>query len=554
MKYRLPAVFFAAVLVLTGCGDTLGVGSDSYTREESLKELDAYWKEIKPTEINAPLDIYEDTDESVTLADISTFPIVTEGRGQIDIEVAAATEMSSKAPDDWMVEAAEKFNSSKQEVGGKSVSVSVRKITSGEAVTYIEDGGYRPEVFAPSNSAWGEMLDAEGFRTIKLADRVAGNTAGVLMEKKTYDEFIQKYGEVTVDKVLEASIAGDLTFAYTNPYTSSTGLNILAAMLHSFDPEDPLSDTASGKLLEYQKQSPPVAYTTSVLREQAAKGIIKAMVMEEQAYHNTPELRNYVYTPAGIRHDHPVYTFDYVDTEEQEAAKLFVEYLQTPAIQKLATDKGFNLHDEYKAQDPGLDGAGWTAAQKIWKASKDGGRPIVAVFVADVSGSMDGLPINSLRDSLVASSKYIGSDHYIGLVSYNDNVYIDLPIAQFDATQRAYFSGAVKQLTASGGTATYDAVLVALKMMEDAMEEIPDAKPMLFVLSDGDANRGVNLSRTSKIVGGLDVPVYTIGYNLNGGSAENQLKELSSVNEAALINAGSDDIVNQLRNLFNVQL
>ncbi|MBQ9607320.1 MAG: VWA domain-containing protein [Lachnospiraceae bacterium] len=554
MKYRLPAVFFAAVLVLTGCGDTLGVGSDSYTREESLKELDAYWKEIKPTEINAPLDIYEDTDESVTLADISTFPIVTEGRGQIDIEVAAATEMSSKAPDDWMVEAAEKFNSSKQEIGGKSVSVSVRKITSGEAVTYIEDGGYRPEVFAPSNSAWGEMLDAEGFRTIKLADRVAGNTAGVLMEKKTYDEFIQKYGEVTVDKVLEASIAGDLTFAYTNPYTSSTGLNILAAMLHSFDPEDPLSDTASGKLLEYQKQSPPVAYTTSVLREQAAKGIIKAMVMEEQAYHNTPELRNYVYTPAGIRHDHPVYTFDYVDTEEQEAAKLFVEYLQTPAIQKLATDKGFNLHDEYKAQDPGLDGAGWTAAQKIWKASKDGGRPIVAVFVADVSGSMDGLPINSLRDSLVASSKYIGSDHYIGLVSYNDNVYIDLPIAQFDATQRAYFSGAVKQLTASGGTATYDAVLVALKMMEDAMEEIPDAKPMLFVLSDGDANRGVNLSRTSKIVGGLDVPVYTIGYNLNGGSAENQLKELSSVNEAALINAGSDDIVNQLRNLFNVQL
>ena len=139
LKYRLPAVLFAAVLVLTGCGDTLGVGSDSYTREESLKELDAYWKEIKPTEINAPLDIYEDTDESVTLADISTFPIVTEGRGQIDIEVAAATEMSSKAPDDWMVEAAEKFNSSKQEVGGKSVSVSVRKITSGEAVTYIED-------------------------------------------------------------------------------------------------------------------------------------------------------------------------------------------------------------------------------------------------------------------------------------------------------------------------------------------------------------------------------------------------------------------------------
>lgn len=555
MKFRkIIAMLLAAAVCLTGCGDNLGSGSEVYSREESLKELDAYWNEIKPVELKAPLDIYEDSEESVTLADIDTFPLVVEGRGQINIEVAAATEMSSKAPDDWMVTAAERFNAGKHEVNGRSVSVSVRKITSGEVVTYMEDGGYRPDVYAPSNSAWGDMLSARGFNVIKLADRVAGNTAGVLMEKKTYEDFKAKYGDVTVDRVLTASLAGDLTFAYTNPYTSSTGLNILAAMLKAFDPSDPLSEDAAGKLLDYQKQSPPVAYTTSVLREQAAKGIIKAMVMEEQAYKNTPELKNYVYTPAGIRHDHPMYTFDYADSDAREAAKLFTEFLQSDEMQKKATEKGFNLHDDYKGQDPGLDGAGWIAAQKIWKASKDGGRPIIAVFVSDVSGSMDGLPINSLKESLNASSKYIGSDHYIGLVSYNDTVYINLPIEQFDATQRAYFSGAVKQLTASGGTATYDAVLVGLKMIEDKMEEVPDAKPMLFVLSDGDANRGVNLGRTTKIVGGLEVPVYTIGYNLSGGSAEEQLRTLSSVNEAALINAGSDDIVNQLRNLFNVQL
>ncbi len=555
IKFRkITALLMAAALCLTGCGDTLGGGKEVYSKEESLKELDAYWNEIDPVELQAPLDIYEDSEESVTLADIDTFPLVVEGRGNIDIEVAAATEMSSKAPDDWMIVAAEKFNNKGVEVNGKSVSVSVRKITSGEVVTYMEDGGYRPDVYAPSNSAWGDMLSAKGFSVVKLADRVAGNTAGILMEKKTYDDFTGKYGDVTVDKVLEASLAGDLTFAYTNPYTSSTGLNILAAMLKAFDPKDPLSGEASDKLLDYQKQSPPVAYTTSVLREQAAKGIIKAMVMEEQAYKNTPELKNYVYTPAGIRHDHPLYTFDYVDKDKQEAAKQFTEFLQSDDMQKKATEKGFNLHDDYKSQDPGLDGAGWIAAQKIWKASKDGGRPIIAVFVSDISGSMDGLPINSLKESLTASSKYIGSDHYIGLVSYNDQVYINLPIEQFDATQRAYFSGAVKQLTASGGTATYDAVLIGLKMIEDKMEEVPDAKPMLFVLSDGDANRGVNLERTEKIVGGLEVPVYTIGYNLTGGSAEEQLRTLSSVNEAVLINADSDDIVNQLRNLFNVQL
>ena len=418
----------------------------------------------------------------------------------------------------------------------------------------MNDGDYRPDVFVPSNNAWGEMLKAHGFKVIELKDRIAGNTAGILMEKNTYDGFVSKYGDVTVDKVLEASLAGDLTFAYTNPYTSSTGLNILTAMLKAFDPSDPLSDTASEKLLEYQKQSPPVAYTTAVLREQAEKGIIKAMVMEEQAYRNTPELRKYVYTPAGIRHDHPVYTFDYVSEEKQEAARLFTEFCLSDKMQRLASDKGFNQHDEYVSQESGLDGSGYIAAQKVWKASKDGGRPVVAVFVSDISGSMDGMPINSLKESLLASSRYISDDHYIGLVSYNEDVYVNLPIEQFDATQRAYFSGAVKSLTASGGTATYNAVLVGLKMIEEKMEEVPDAKPMLFVLSDGDANRGVDLKRASRIVGGLDVPVYSIGYNLSGGDAEDQLRTLSSVNEAALINASSDDIVNQLRNLFNVQL
>ena len=154
MKFRkIIAMLLAAAVCLTGCGDNLGSGSEVYSREESLKELDAYWNEIKPVELKAPLDIYEDSEESVTLADIDTFPLVVEGRGQINIEVAAATEMSSKAPDDWMVTAAERFNAGKNEVNGRSVSVSVRKITSGEVVTYMEDGGYRPDVYAPSNSA-----------------------------------------------------------------------------------------------------------------------------------------------------------------------------------------------------------------------------------------------------------------------------------------------------------------------------------------------------------------------------------------------------------------
>ena len=78
---------------------------------------------------------------------------------------------------------------------------------------------------------------------------------------------------------------------------------------------------------------------------------------------------------------------------------------------------------------------------------------------------------------------------------------------------------------------------------------------MLFVLSDGDQNTGYNLDRVAPIVGGLKVPVYTIGYNLeNDSRAAKELKRLSNINEASLINATSDDLINHMRNLFNVEL
>ena len=198
-----------------------------------------------------------------------------------------------------------------------------------------------------------------------------------------------------------------------------------------------------------------------------------------------------------------------------------------------------------------MSGSDYIAAQKVWKKNKNGGRPIVAVFVADISGSMDGQPINSLKQSLISSSTYISSDHHIGLVSYSDNVTINLPIAQFDSKQRAYFSGEVKNLSAGGGTATYDAVLTGMQMLEDYAETVPNAKLMLFVLTDGAQNTGYSLNRITDVVGGLKIPVYSIAYNYDNVK---ELETLSGINEAAQIKANSDDVVNQLRNLFNVNL
>ncbi len=563
----LAALTCAAAI--TGCGPmnstvSMGEKAPALTVAEAGKELESLLTKVTQTEIEDPvLDIYMDEiGEAAALADINTFDIAERGTGQINIEIAAATELSSEAPDDWIVAVARNFNREKLTVNGKTVSVTIRTITSGEILTYLNAGAYQPQAAVFSNEAWGLMAEASGIGLTKIEDRLAGNTAGILMSRSASEKISEKYGKVNFENIIQAARDKALVFGYPNPYTSSTGLNGLACMLEAFDPSDPLSAKASEALSQYQRTAPPVAYTTAVLRNQAKKGIIDAMLMEEQAYINTPELSDYIYIPFGIRHDHPFYIFDWDTQDQKDAAELFAEYCLSEQSQKLATDKGFNRHDDYKPAEP-MSGQQYLTAQSLWKENKSGGRRVAAVFIADISGSMKGDPLASLQESVVAALPYIGSENYVGLVSYSTDVTINLSMLEkdekgdvtglkpFDDRQRAYFSGEIKNLQASGNTATYDAVLVGLDMINQAQQIEPDVVPIIVLLTDGQAQSGYTLPRITSIVEGMRVPVYCIAYNYNSGG---ELETLAGINEASTVKAGSDDVVNQLRNLFNTQL
>ena len=61
-----------------------------------------------------------------------------------------------------------------------------------------------------------------------------------------------------------------------------------------------------------------------------------------------------------------------------------------------------------------------------------------------------------------------------------------------------------------------------MKMLNDYKEtQAPNAKLMLFVLSDGEQNQGFTLNRIEGIVGGMNVPVYTIGYEMEDSGRRN---------------------------------
>ena len=552
-----------AVLMIGGIGGgilisrNLGKTDQEVSRETAIAQLDKKLKKISVSETQPRKATVEIAGNNLAeeLPDIGKYPLTVTGRGDINIEIVSSTEKATGGTDGWLIDVAEDFNSTHYTIDGQWATVSIRPIASGAAIDYIISGKYVPEGFTPSNELWGDMIAAENVRIEKIADRLAGNTAGILINKDTYQKLSDSYGNVDISTIVNATVKSEITMGYTNPYASSTGLNFLVSALEEFDSSDILSQNATEKFRSFQQNVPFVAYTTLQMREAAKNGVLDAFLMEYQGYYNATELRDYEFIPFGVRHDSPMYAVGDLSAVQNETLKAFTEYCMNEKSQNSAKKYGFNALDDYKSAQWNLPGKTLESAQKLWKTEKDSGSPVMAVFVADVSGSMGGAPLQNLQSSLINASQYINETNYVGLVSYSTGVTVNLPIAKFDLNQRSYFTGAVEDLSPGGNTATYDAVLVGLDLLRKAQEQVEaetgqKIKPLLFVLSDGETNVGNTLKDIRPIVTGMEVPCYTIGYNANLSA----LQELSAINEAASINADNDDVIYSLKSLFNAQM
>ena len=557
---NLAGILIVMAIVIFGLvygGITLtknwGKSKETISKENATGKLKKICKDININEvepIKAPIDLGI-KDVKDTIPNIDKYPAKVENTTDSYIEIFSTGEKAGNGKDGWLIDVANNFNESKFEINGKIISVKVREIASGLGMDYIISEKYLPDAYSPSNELWGEMIKANG-KTIELCDdRMVGNVAGILISKEKYDELIKKYGAINLKNITQAVANGEINMGYTNPFASATGLNFLVSTLATFDSSNPLSEKAIDGFNEFQNNIPLIAYTTLQLRNSAESGILDGFIMEYQTYINSPELKtDYIFTPFGYRHDSPLYSVGNLSNEKKEILNKFIEFYKQDKYQELAVKDGFNALEDYKCEIENLDGNTILQAQKLWKENKNGDKPIVAVFVADVSGSMEGEPLNELKKSLLNGSRYIGEENSIGLVTYSNDVNINLPIEKFDLNQRSLFTGAVQDMDASGGTATFDAIAVAVQMLLDEKEKNPDAKLMLFVLSDGETNIGHSLDDLREILESVKIPVHTIGYNANIEALEN----ISRINEATSINADSDDVIYKLGSLFNAEM
>ena len=548
------AALLLAGLLISGC-DTGSIDNEKDAKVRLEKLVD---EQILPTrkenQYRANIQLSK-TNLLSMLPDIKEYPMTLVARDSSAVEaveIFTSSEKAGKDRDGFYIAMADQFNRQNIKISnGKQAKVGIRKIASGLGAQFILARQNTPDAYSPSNFLWGKMLSAQGIELTTIAEQTAPNTAGIVVRKSKAD-MVTSNGALDVQKLLTEVTSGTFAMGYTNPYQSSTGLNFLLMVLDSFaggDESQLLSPDVASAFEAFQLGVPFVAQNTLQMRDAAVgSGVLDALVMEHQSWVNVTGMGDYQFIPFGVRHDSPLYATGEADDAEREVLKLFAEFVKDN--QASIKQYGFAQQGNYKSSYDIDNGSVILNAQKLWKDKKSGGKPVAAVFVADVSGSMDGTRIKNLKKALIESSDLISSGNSIGLVTYSESVNVDLAIRPFNLQQKALFIGAVKNLSVGGGTATNNGVLVAANELTQFAKTHPDHKMVIFVLSDGETNKGLPFEEISNVLEWTGIPIHAIAYELKS----DHLKQMASLVEAAYIESSSESASYRIGNLLNAEM
>ncbi|CAB4864010.1 unannotated protein [freshwater metagenome] len=112
--------------------------------------------------------------------------------------------------------------------------------------------------------------------------------------------------------------------------------------------------------------------------------------------------------------------------------------------------------------------------------------PLDVVVVLDRSGSMSGGPLSAVTAATAQLLRLAGPDDRIGVVAFDDDVKLVLPLARHDAVTAGR---TVRAICAGGSTNLSGGWLKGLEMLLGAPR--PDALRRIVLLTDGHANVGI---------------------------------------------------------------
>jgi Ca-activated chloride channel family protein len=344
--------------------------------------------------------------------------------------------------------------------------------------------------------------------------------------------------DVTWKDIQAKSADGSFKFAMTNPAASNSGLVALIGVASALSGSSDSIDTGTidtDALREFFKGQALTAGSSgfladSYVRDQGAvDGIVnyESILMSLNAGGKLSEPLSLIYPAEGIvTADYP---FMLLNGSKRDAYDKVTAYLRTPDVQKrimtdtlrrpaipgVALDPRFTSQTLIELPFPAkLD----TIDKLITTYLDEIRRPASAIFVLDVSGSMEGQRLDDLKSAMKAltglDSSVTGqfarfrAHEDVTIITFSDAVH-DTREFTIDDTDpdgpdmtaiRDYIDG----LVAEGGTAIYSGLEAAYGAVADAQAADPDRLYSIVLMTDGENNAGLSPEDFAKQYAALD--------------------------------------------------
>lgn len=480
-----------------------------------------------------------------------------------DAVVVPVMANSSLGP--WLEEVVADFNEAGEETGdGDPIWIELTLTDAGQAVTEI-GGGTQVALWIPDSVGWTHVLAQEG------ADRYGADCVSVARSPLVIamwrpvaealgwpgrDLGWLDIGSLAADpgawEYYSGGQFGDvLRLGHTHPGLSGSGAGTLLAIVQAAESQTEAVDESD--IQQPIVQASVGAFEGAVSWFSSSTGAL-AQTMGERGVNFLGAAVMYesdvVSAGAGDPGLVPIYPFEgtfvadhpaCLDSEESEetieAARRFRDYLIQEETQAAAQQHGLRPVNDAVAPGAPLDESRGVdlaqpeivfeqptveaiyAIQNLWQSAR---KDVNLVMLLDVSGSMSGGKIESVRRSAVQFVEQMGDDDYLSIVSFSTT---PQPLVKHQRVgdQRQNIINTIQTLEAQGDTALYDAIGDGASLLSNtASSETSNA---LIVLTDGldTSSFRYNADSGAQALVESDATVFTIAY---GNDADEDLLEM----------------------------
>ena len=505
---------------------------------------------------------------------------------------------SSDGKKEWLEDVTKAFHASKAEATGKPIRVTLLHMKSGESMQKILDGKEKPTVWSPAGQSWIDLLNttwksrtghdfAEGVKPTVMSGLVVAMWEPMARSLGWPDKPIgwDDIFKVAMDPGGWGSHGhpewGPFRFGHGHPdFSTSAMLSVVSSIyaaagktsgLTAEDLKDPRVIERVGAL---ERSIVHYGESSSWLTEKlCTKGpaYLSAVTLYESSvvqandrYKKEMPFRLVaIYPKEGtFWENHPtgIVNADWVTPEQREAATAFLAFATSRDQQQKALQYGYRPTDRTiplgapidtahgadpkQSADRGLAYVSedvFRRSNELWHKVK---KHSTVFLLLDVSGSMAGEKMTSAKKGAAGFIRAMEKDDKVAVIAFSGTPRLVRPLASVRESGEST-AVEVEALFADGGTAMYDATVMAFDAIDRAKKEDGSRLYGVVLLSDGkdtSSKRSLSdlLDRMPDTESAEGTRVFSVAY---GDDADGDLlKQISNRSNARSLKGGADNI------------